>query len=95
MQDVLDIAYLNDAADKYVRNFSSGMKQRLKLALALYTQADVVFLDEPGTNLDQRAFEWYKQEMEKARGKCMVIMASNNPAEQPPGAEIIDILEYK
>lgn len=95
LSDLLEIMYLQDAADKYVRNFSSGMKQRLKLGLAFYTQADVVFLDEPGTNLDRSAFEWYVRELDKLRGKCLVIIASNNPEEYPADITKIDLTAFK
>src|SRR5688572_127267 len=63
IEDLARVMYLEDAMEKRLINFSSGMKQRLKLALAFYTEADVYFLDEPGTNLDSRAFEWFIAEL--------------------------------
>ena len=93
--DLVDILYLNEAADKYINNFSSGMKQRLKLGLAIYSESSVVFLDEPGTNLDNQAFDWYCREIQKLIGKCMVVIASNNPREYPVDSEIIDLTGLK
>lgn len=95
LDDLLSIMYLEDAAEKQLMNFSSGMKQRLKLALALYTEADVYFLDEPGTNLDRKAFEWYRNELGKLPGNAMVLIASNNPDEYPEKATNLSILDYK
>jgi ABC-type multidrug transport system ATPase subunit len=94
-EDLLNIMYLENAMEKQLINFSSGMKQRLKLALAFYTQADVYFLDEPGTNLDGRAFEWYGRELSLLPNNPIVFIASNNPEEYPQKSTILNILDYK
>ncbi|MEX1238535.1 MAG: ATP-binding cassette domain-containing protein [Cyclobacteriaceae bacterium] len=94
-EDLLNIMYLENAMEKQLINFSSGMKQRLKLALAFYTQADVYFLDEPGTNLDGRAFEWYGRELSLLPNDPIVLIASNNPEEYPQKSTILNILDYK
>ena len=95
LDDLLPLMYLEEAAEKQLMNFSSGMKQRLKLALALYTEADVYFLDEPGTNLDRRAFDWYRHELNKLPQSAIVLIASNNPDEYPEDATNLSILDYK
>lgn len=86
---------LQDARNKSIANFSSGMRQRLKLALAFYTHAQVLFLDEPGTNLDHRAFDWYLEQLHDLPSHTMVLVASNEPAEYPENAFKIDILSLK
>jgi ABC-type multidrug transport system ATPase subunit len=93
--ELLDIMYLTAAKDKFIGNFSSGMKQRVKLALAFYTEADMVFLDEPGTNLDRQAFDWYQQELYKLPPDTLVFIASNDEAEYPPDCNIINLMAYK
>lgn len=93
--ELIRIMYLEKAAEKQLRNFSSGMKQRLKLGLALYTRADVYFLDEPGTNLDGKAFAWYTAELAKIPNNAVVFIASNNPGEYPSDAHILNIMDYK
>lgn len=95
MADLTAIMYLEEARDKQLINFSSGMKQRLKLAMALYTDAGVYFLDEPGTNLDSRAFTWYLQQLAKLPQDAIVMIASNNPEEYPQGADILHIADFK
>jgi ABC-type multidrug transport system ATPase subunit len=95
IKDLLKIVYLEHAADKPLKNFSSGMKQRVKLALAFYTQADLVFLDEPGTNLDAQAFQWYTDERDKLPAGCMLLIASNNAEEYPQNATLINMLDFK
>jgi ABC-type multidrug transport system ATPase subunit len=86
---------LEKASQKYIGNFSSGMKQRVKLGLALLTQADAVFLDEPGTNLDERAFAWYLDLLKKVPSNVLVLIASNQSREYPPDAIRIDLTTLK
>ncbi len=95
IDEVMKKMYLYDARDKYIANFSSGMKQRLKLALAIFTEADAVFLDEPGTNLDRNAFDWYLNQLDELPKDCMIFIASNQPAEYPQNAVKVDIMTFK
>lgn len=76
--DLIKIAYLEDSKKKQIKNFSSGMKQRLKLALAWLTKASVVLLDEPCSNLDEEGIEWYKNMALKYSKDKLVIVCSNN-----------------
>lgn len=94
MNELLEIMYLTEAKDKFIGNFSSGMKQRVKLALAFYTEADILFLDEPSTNLDQLAFSWYKRQVEMLPEQ-LIFIASNNPEEYPSNARVFNLLNYK
>ncbi len=67
--------------DKKVKDFSSGMKQRLKLALAIYAENKLLILDEPTSNLDQEGIEWYRDEILQKLGTCTIIVASNQQHE--------------
>jgi ABC-type multidrug transport system ATPase subunit len=95
LDEMIRIMYLESARDKQIVNFSSGMRQRVKLGLAFFTEADVIFLDEPGTNLDKRAFDWYLSQLGTIAGKKMIFIASNQPTEYPDNAIKIDILKFK
>lgn len=95
VNDLIERMYLTHARDKVIGNFSSGMRQRVKLALAFFTEADMIFLDEPGTNLDQQAFEWYLNELRAVPHGCSLFIASNQPAEYPADAQKIEIMTYK
>jgi len=92
---IIEEMYLADATNKPIGNFSSGMKQRLKLGLAFYTDAPAVFLDEPGTNLDDNAFEWYKNLVKTHTKNRLLIIASNNADEYPAEAHIIAMTSFK
>jgi len=63
--------------DKKIKDFSSGMKQRLKLALALYGENQLIVLDEPTSNLDREGIEWYRSQIQQKMGTCTIIVASN------------------
>ncbi|HYG18439.1 MAG TPA: ATP-binding cassette domain-containing protein [Ohtaekwangia sp.] len=95
IDEMIERMYLTGAKNKYLSNFSSGMRQRVKLALAFYTEADVLFLDEPGTNLDSQAMDWYWKELKALPVETCVIIASNQPSEYPADAHKIDITAFK
>ena len=76
--DLIKIAYLEEAKDKQIKNFSSGMKQRLKLALAWLSDVSIVLLDEPCSNLDATGIEWYKNLAKEYSKNKLVIVCSNH-----------------
>ncbi|RAV98785.1 ABC transporter ATP-binding protein [Pseudochryseolinea flava] len=95
IDEMIDTLYLGKARHKFISNFSSGMRQRVKLGLAFFTEADIIFLDEPSTNLDQQAFEWYRKQLHLLPPTCMVLIASNQSSEYPESAHKIDIMQFK
>lgn len=95
IDEMIERMYLAPARNKFIANFSSGMRQRVKLALAFFTEADTIFLDEPGTNLDAQAFDWYLKQLHALPREVMVLIASNQPAEYPANVRKIDIQDYK
>jgi len=95
LETMLDKLYLGHAKDKTISNFSSGMKQRLKLGLAFYTEANAIFLDEPGTNLDEQAFAWYNDNLKQLPKDKLVFIASNQRNEYPENAEVMNLMKFK
>jgi ABC-type multidrug transport system ATPase subunit len=81
LADLVDIMYLAPARNRLVREFSSGMKQRLKLGLALYSAAPLLLLDEPTTNLDATGAAWYQEHLQATRSGRTILLSSNVPAE--------------
>lgn len=67
--------------NKLIGNFSSGMKQRVKVGLALFSDTPLLLLDEPCTNLDEDGIKWYKSLMEKCATNRTVFICSNNEKE--------------
>ncbi len=92
LHELLD---LPRARNKELRYFSSGMKQRVKLALAVCSNAPVVLLDEPTTNLDLKSIDWFKQLVETYAGDRLLVIASNDPADLALCRQQINILDYK
>ena len=96
IKDIAEIAYLSDSFNKQVKVFSSGMKQRLKLALAFYTENAIVLLDEPTSNLDQKGIDWYQTQLKNINSnKTLVICSNAREEEHFVCNQIIDINQYK
>lgn len=74
---IFDLLQFPNAENKEVRHFSSGMKQRLKLALAICSDTSVLFLDEPTTNLDRQGVDWYRQLIQDYSKNKTLLIASN------------------
>lgn len=74
---LLDLLSLPGTSSKLIRHFSSGMKQRLKLALAICSDTPLLLLDEPTTNLDQQGVDWYLRLIERFAAGRTVVVASN------------------
>ncbi len=95
INDVLAEVGLGKASHKQIRYFSSGMKQRLKLAQAFFTKAPVLLLDEPTTNLDADGIVIYQQLIDTYAKDKLVIVSSNDKQEYGFCKEVIAINDYK
>lgn len=95
INDIIEATYLNDARNKYIKNFSSGMKQRLKLALCFFAETPIILLDEPTSNLDEKGIKWYKDHIQIDSSNKLVIIASNQKEEYAHCHSIININDYK
>jgi ABC-type multidrug transport system ATPase subunit len=93
--EMLEIMNMKQAQDKYISNFSSGMRQRVKLALAFFSNADIFFLDEPGTNLDNQSFNWYQEQLRNLPSHALIFIASNQASEYPTDARKLDIIRFR
>lgn len=79
--NVLERSGLAHARDKQLKNFSSGMKQRVRLLLAILSNTPLLLLDEPCSNLDAQAMEWYG-ELIREHGKDRTIIVCSNQVKQ-------------
>jgi ABC-2 type transport system ATP-binding protein len=93
--EILEIAGLKKAINKQIRYYSSGMKQRLKLAQAFFCDTPVLLLDEPTTNLDAEGIELYRQLISNYTANKMVIISSNDLMEYNFCDAVIAIGDYK
>jgi ABC-type multidrug transport system ATPase subunit len=76
-QQLVERMGLSKASNKFVKDFSSGMKQRLKLGLAIYSDTPLLLLDEPTTNLDQEGVAWYQEHVDQNKAGRLIIVGSN------------------
>lgn len=95
ISELPNIFRLERSRDKYIKNFSTGMKQRLKLGIAFYADSPLILLDEPATNLDTGGFDWYLEEIEKVIHEKLIIICSNRTEEYAFCEKKIDILDFK
>jgi ABC-type multidrug transport system ATPase subunit len=86
---------LTKAADKQIRYYSSGMKQRVKLAQAIFSETGLVLLDEPCSNLDTTGIELYHSLIQKYCTNRLVIVCSNDKVEYSFCNKVISIMDYK
>jgi ABC-type multidrug transport system ATPase subunit len=76
-KEIPDILDLKKAESKQIKFFSSGMKQRVRIGLAMLSDVKGIFLDEPTSNLDRKAIEWY-QTMINTYGKDRILFVASN-----------------
>jgi ABC-type multidrug transport system ATPase subunit len=72
---------IKKALNKQIKYFSSGMKQRVRLILALGSNTPILLLDEPTSNLDKKGIEWYLKFVNEAKKDRLIIVASNDSTE--------------
>ena len=79
--EILEILGLEKHKSKTLSQFSSGMKQRVKLALAIFSEVPFLLLDEPTTNLDKQGVTWYLDLIQQFSQDRIVMICSNDPRE--------------
>jgi ABC-type multidrug transport system ATPase subunit len=77
LEEMISNGGLGGQENKAVKYFSSGMKQRLKLLMAVYADTPLLLLDEPCSNLDNQGIEWYRNLVQTQLKKRTIIIASN------------------
>ena len=76
-ENIMLLAELEKSRNKQLKYFSSGMKQRVKLALAILSQTPLLLLDEPASNLDKKGIAWYQQLIKQYSENRLIIICSN------------------
>ncbi|MCF8464222.1 MAG: ATP-binding cassette domain-containing protein [Flavobacteriales bacterium] len=96
IESIIETLYLTDSKDKAIKYYSSGMKQRVKLGLALLSDTPFVLLDEPTSNLDAAAIEWYKNLVEANKDGRIIIVCSNDQKDEFSFcSEELNVNDYK
>jgi len=94
-KSLISILGLEKSANKEIKYFSSGMKQRTKLALTCCSNSPILFLDEPTSNLDVQGITWYRELIEKFTKDRLTIIGSNQIQEYDFCTKQIQIADFK
>jgi ABC-type multidrug transport system ATPase subunit len=95
INEFIDFIELPKAKNKEVKFFSSGMKQRVKLGLAFWSDCEILMLDEPTSNLDAEACSWYLRNVQKYSKNRLLMICSNQSSEYEFCKNILNIQDYK
>lgn len=93
--EILENVQLQNAANKLIKNYSSGMKQRLKLAQAIFSNAPILLLDEPCSNLDEQGIALYHNLINKYCFNKLIIICSNDTQEYSYCNEVLNMQQFK
>ena len=92
----IELIELEKSKNKQIKYYSSGMKQRVRLALAILCNTPLLLLDEPTSNLDKKAIDWYLNLVTKYGKNRLIIVASNQiEYEYPFCNKFVEIDNYK
>ena len=98
--EVIEQMQLAHARNKEIKFFSSGMKQRVKLGLAFFSEARIVLLDEPTSNLDRQGAAWYHEQVTQlvapsTQPPVLLLIGSNQPTEYDFCPNVLDVMQWK
>lgn len=96
VSEIAHVAGLSEHINKPLKFFSSGMKQRVRLTLAVLASVPVILLDEPCSNLDQAGVQWYHELINSyGSSKTIIVFSNHYPAEYVFCERITDLLQFK
>lgn len=84
IKKIIELTQLEKAKDKQLKQYSSGMKQRVRLALAILSDTPLLFLDEPTSNLDKKAIDWYQDLINNYSKNRLIFVCSNQQEYEYP-----------
>ena len=95
VDEMLDQLMLSGARDKHIANFSSGMKQRVKLVQAIFADTPILLLDEPCSNLDKKGVDLFQRWIKDHTKNRLLIIASNDKREYEQAEEWLSMEDYR
>lgn len=95
VKDIIAEIGLQQAAGKQIRYYSSGMKQRVRLAQAIFSHTPCLLLDEPCSNLDQVGIQLYHQLIQTYCSQRLVIVSSNDEQEYAFCGTVLSMMDFK
>ena len=93
---ILDNIQMSELSNHLIGTFSSGMKQKVKLALAILSNSKILLLDEPTMNLDLNTIKWFQNLVcDFAKERLIIIFSNNRNEELSLCSEVINIEKFK
>lgn len=92
---LIELLGLKSSEFKALKNFSSGMKQRVKLALAFGSDTEIILLDEPTSNLDKQGSAWYLNLVSEFSRDRLLIVCSNQEEEYGFCTSFLNVTDFK
>jgi ABC-type multidrug transport system ATPase subunit len=92
---IIELLGLKNSEFKAIKYFSSGMKQRVKLALAFCSDTAILLLDEPASNLDQQGLDWYLSLASTLSSDRLLLICSNQEQEYSFCRHRLNVADYK
>ncbi|MBI1183964.1 ATP-binding cassette domain-containing protein [bacterium] len=93
--EIIDRCHLLKFRHTAIKEYSSGMKQRVKLSLNLFFDLKLYLFDEPCSHLDKEGFQWFNEHVQALTKKGIVVIGSNNENEYRHAQQLIDIQHFK
>ena len=90
-KEILKQVGLEGRGDDYLSSYSTGMKQRLKYAVAILKQPKIFLIDEPGANLDESGKEMITDLINKMRDDSIILIATNEQKEYALADELCQL----
>lgn len=96
VKKIIELTELEKSKDKQLKYYSSGMKQRVRLALAILADTPLLLLDEPTSNLDKKSIDWYQTLVTNYSKNRLIIVASNHQENEYPFCnKHLNVEDYK
>lgn len=95
-KEILEVSELSHTKKKPIKYFSSGMKQRAKISLAVLADVPLLLLDEPTSNLDHKAIQWYDSLVKQfALHKTIIVASNKQEAEYSFCSNFLSVEDFK
>ncbi len=91
--ELLEVLGLRGKADKQARTYSGGLKRRLSIAMALVSDPQVLFLDEPTLGLDPQARRGMWEHIASLKGEVTILLTTHYLEEADALADRVAIID--
>jgi ABC-type multidrug transport system ATPase subunit len=95
VKEIIHLMHFEKHQHKVISEYSTGMKQRVKLVLAILADTELLLLDEPSSNIDQEGIAWMHELIRTYSLNRLVVIASNEETDLVHCSKRLSIDDYK